>query len=58
MPGQLIDSPSPFAPTKQLRDFLAEWEGTEEAKKDPILRLQLRQVREALADRQGKPDIY
>ncbi len=45
----LIDSPSPFAPRKELQAFLDQWEHSPQASQ-PGVRLQIRQVRQALAD--------
>jgi len=49
MPVLLVDTPSPFAPTKELQDFLAEWENSPEAQWSPDLLYSLRAVREYLA---------
>jgi hypothetical protein len=48
-----VDSPSPFAPIKELQDFLRQWEDHPQAQTDYVLQLQLQQTREALPRRKA-----
>ena len=50
----LIDPPSPFAPTKQLQDFMAEWKGRQEARDDPFLGYSLDKIQQELDRRAYK----
>jgi hypothetical protein len=47
----LIEAPSPFAPTKELQDFLARWKDSSQAKWDPALQSQLKTASEGLLGR-------
>jgi len=47
----LIDSPSPFAPTKELQAFLDQWQASPKAKESGLL-LQVHQVQAELERRQ------
>ena len=50
----MIDTPTPFASTKELQDFLGRWEGTSEAQSLALLQMDLSMSREELARRAGK----
>ncbi len=54
-PMLLLDPPSPFAPTKELQDFIKEWEGKPEA--SPSLTYVLPQLKAELERRKasGEP---
>jgi hypothetical protein len=52
----LVDSPTPFGPTKELQDFLAQWENHPQAQWDPALQGDLKAVRQWLQDPNLHPD--
>ena len=53
----MIDTPTPFASTKELQDFLSRWEGTSEAQSLALLQVDLSMAREELARRVFASDI-
>lgn len=49
----LIDPPNPFSPTKQLQDFVDEWENNPKASEAPGLKYVLPQLKAELARRKA-----
>ena len=50
----LIERPSPFAPTKQLQDFIDRWEGAPERNR-PAVKLALEACSQELERRRQNP---